>query len=163
MCSCPYADPRIHTAAFKAELFSSPVMKTTLKKSPQSQLLYRVNPLAAGMTECERGRCRTKSRLAGWTHILGTDAQNMSQWTGDQRRRAASDVGSRSPLSPPNSIFPPCRDLSFFPSAPLLSFWGLNASACVRACVCVSPVCIHLYLHTQSPFTLLCLCTHAFL
>lgn len=43
--------------------------------------MYRINPLAAGMTECERGRCRTKSRLAGWTDVLGTDAQNMSQQT----------------------------------------------------------------------------------
>lgn len=79
-------------------------MKKALKKA-QSQLLYRVNPLAAGMTECERGRCRTKSRLAGWTHILGTDAQNMSQWTRDQRRRAASDVGSRCLFKPPPTPF----------------------------------------------------------
>lgn len=61
-----------------------------------AELLHRINPLAAGMTECERGRCRTRSRLAGWTHILGMVAQNMSQWMADHRRRDASEVGSHS-------------------------------------------------------------------
>lgn len=78
-----------------------------------AELLYRVNPFAVGMTECERRIYRTKSRLAGWTDSLGTDAQNMSQRTADQRRRVASEVGSRSLSTPPNSIYLPCR--SFFP------------------------------------------------
>lgn len=81
-----------------------------------TELLCRINPLAAGMTECERGRCRTKSRLAGWTHILGMVAQNMSQWMADHRRRVASEVGCCSLLTPPPQLHFPSLScsLSFF-------------------------------------------------
>ncbi len=111
-----------------------------------TELLCRINPLAAGMTECERGRCRTKSRLAGWTHILGMVAQNMSQWMADHRRRVASEVGCCSLLTPPpNSTFPPCR-------APFLFSCSFTLSSGIRCnCLSVYGLCLSiLYIFKQS-------------
>lgn len=48
-----------------------------------------------------KGQMQNKKQVDGWTHILGMDAQNMSQWMADHRRRVASEVGSCSLLTPP--------------------------------------------------------------
>lgn len=101
---------------------------------PTAELLHGINPLAAGMTGCERGRCRTKSRLAGWTHILGMDAQNMSQRMADHRRRVASEMGSRSLLTPPTP-FSLLVMLLFFPCSFSL---GISCSCLCTVCICLS-------------------------
>ena len=62
--------------------------------------------------------------------MLGIDAQNMSQWKADHKRKLGSELVSHSPLiPPPNSIFPPCHAPVF--AALWLSLWGLDAAACL--------------------------------
>ena len=112
----------------------------TRSVSKAAELLYTMNPLAAGSAKCERGKCRTKRRLAGWTPLR----ERMPRTGASRWQIRGEELPGEWSLPIP---FPSLSCCLF--SCSLTFSMGIRCS-----CLCVCTVCICLYiLYFFSPST----------